>query len=166
MAEPVLLQLLRLSLAEWPALQLAIQQGMGGSAAREKEAWMGQVIHDFLLQNKHVVDEDELYDYIADMMDHEFDTIVDDGSMTTLTRRIGYFCSLLLADKQQQLLAILDKKRAQAPLPAPEPPPTASQPTCEPMAESLEAVSRPSAEQTPAEDSDWITVCRKSNKRT
>lgn len=109
--QPVLLQLLHHSLAEWPALQLAIDQGMGGTNAREKQVWMGQVVYDFLLENKHVVDPDELYDYIADMMDNEFDTIVDDGSMSFLTRRISYFCKLALEDKEEELRTILDKKK-------------------------------------------------------
>lgn len=109
--EPVLLQLLHHSLSEWPALQLAIDQGMGGTNAREKQVWMGQVVYDFLLENKHVVDPDELYDYIADMMDNEFDTIVDDGSMSFLTRRISYFCKLVLENNEGELRTILDKKR-------------------------------------------------------
>ena len=165
---PLLLQLLRLSLAEWPALQLAIEQGMGGTDARDKETWMAQVIFDFLQQNKHVVDEDELYDYIADMMDNEFDTIVDDGSMTMLIRRISVYCKLHLDGKEAELQAILSRKSEQVKtINASAKPPVAS-PIASPSA-GVESSTRddmsldPATEEPPTDE--WTLVTRKS-KRT
>lgn len=167
-ADPLLLQLLHHSLTEWPALQLAIDQGMGGSNARQKQTWMGQVIYDFLLLNKHVVDEDELYDYIADIMDNEFDTIVDDGSMSILTSRIKHFCKLQVANNEQELNNILEQKRSDAKITnqsaavAANAPPA---PAVEQMCTEDQSEPSGSPRETTNGDDEWTLVTRKTNRR-
>lgn len=133
---------------------------------------MGQVIYDFLLLNKHVVDEDELYDYIADIMDNEFDTIVDDGSMSLLTRRIFLFCKLHLESNEQELRNILDKKRDevrvadqltahQVPVVHPAPPEPADR-----NEQMEEEDAGPTGDPEKGNgDEDWTLVTRKSNRR-
>ena len=169
MADPLLLQLLHHSLSEWPALQLAIDQGMGGADARQKQTWMGQVIYDFLLLNKHAVDEDELYYYIADIMDNEFDTIVDDGSMSLLTRRVTHFCKLQLEGNEQELSNILDKKRSEVSIGHQVAAPQVSDPSS-PLPEAADAKlageeTGPATDPQMSSDEDWTLVTRKSNRR-
>jgi pre-rRNA-processing protein TSR2 len=151
---------MRHSLSEWPALQIAIEQGMGGADAPQKQTWMAQVIYDFLLLNKHVVDEDELHDYISDIMDNEFDTIVDDGSMSLLTRRIAFYCKLQLESKESELLKILEKKRNEKPAVAPQ-----IQPELPSVPSATTATTADSGDKN-ADDDEWTVVSRKSNRRT
>ena len=53
-------------LDEWPALQVAIDNGMGGCYSREKKEWMSKVIQDFFRQNQGL-QPDEVGDYIDEI---------------------------------------------------------------------------------------------------
>jgi len=115
-SQPILLQLIRATLSTFPALQLAIQQGMGGNQAKEKEQWMANVIHDFILENKpNLVSTDEMTDYVAEILDNEFDTVVEDGSISAMSRNLGHLCRLDLDGRQdemnQQLTILLAQKQ-------------------------------------------------------
>ena len=101
--ESVLLKTIRASLAIFPSLQLAIEQGMGGCQAREKEEWMASVIYDFLKDNKYAPEVGDLEDYIEAIMDNEFDTVVDDGSLSVLARNISQLCRLHRDCKHEEL---------------------------------------------------------------
>ena len=108
---PVLLQLIRLSLKTFPALQLAIEQGMGGSIARQKEEWMATVVYSFVQEARFNVEIDELADYVAEILDNEFDTVVADGSLDILARNVRNICHLHLDGKQQELAQQLSSLR-------------------------------------------------------
>lgn len=70
------------------SLQLAIDQGMGGPEAREKEEWMAGVIADYCKRQRSSLDQYELFEYVDTIIDDEFDTIIDDGSLEIFARRI------------------------------------------------------------------------------
>uniref|UniRef100_A0A646QIK3 Pre-rRNA-processing protein TSR2 homolog n=1 Tax=Hemiscolopendra marginata TaxID=943146 RepID=A0A646QIK3_9MYRI len=75
----------------WPALNLALQNGMGGMQAREKVDWMISVINQFYLDNENL-EPYEVEHFIAELLDNEFDTIVDDGSLEQMSVNLcNYF---------------------------------------------------------------------------
>uniref|UniRef100_A0A4D5R9Q4 Pre-rRNA-processing protein TSR2 homolog n=1 Tax=Scolopendra viridis TaxID=118503 RepID=A0A4D5R9Q4_SCOVI len=82
----------------WPALNLALENGMGGMQAREKVNWMIGVVNQFYLDNENL-EPYEVENFIAEILDNEFDTIVDDGSLEQMSINLcGYFqqCQLSL----------------------------------------------------------------------
>lgn len=91
----------KMSLAEWPALQLAIDQGMGGDVPREKEEWMADTaIPHFFTENCGLIDRTELCEYIEKIMDDEFDTAVEDGTTSTLVAKICHYNNLIRDGKE------------------------------------------------------------------
>ncbi|XP_013786357.2 pre-rRNA-processing protein TSR2 homolog isoform X2 [Limulus polyphemus] len=88
-SESVFHAAVRTIFTNWTALQLAIQHGMGGPYAREKERWLAdaavQYFHDNDLQ------PDEVEEFINDILNNEFDTIADDGSVEEISRKLCQF---------------------------------------------------------------------------
>lgn len=72
---------------EWRALQLAVEQQFGGPDSREKAQWLEAVTVDFLRDNADVF-SDELEEFLGTMMDQEFDTLLEDGSLAEVSKRI------------------------------------------------------------------------------
>ncbi|XP_032569674.1 pre-rRNA-processing protein TSR2 homolog isoform X2 [Chiroxiphia lanceolata] len=67
-------------LGGWAALQLAVAQGFGGPQGTEKAAWLRSALLDFFTQNADL-EQEEVEDFLAEVMDNEFDTVVEDGSL-------------------------------------------------------------------------------------
>ena len=109
--EPTFLTAIRQSLAEWPTLQLAIEQGMGGDHAREKEQWMGNVIHQFIDEYRGDMDQSELADYISEILDNEFDTIIEDGSINFSSGLICRYCSMCRGGRELEVQQIVQQKQ-------------------------------------------------------
>ncbi|XP_072705013.1 pre-rRNA-processing protein TSR2 homolog [Ciconia boyciana] len=70
----------RAVLGGWAALQLAVAQGFGGPQGPEKAAWLAGALQDFFTQNAEL-GEEEVEEFLAEVMDNEFDTAVEDGSL-------------------------------------------------------------------------------------
>uniref|UniRef100_A0A8C3NKM5 Pre-rRNA-processing protein TSR2 homolog n=1 Tax=Geospiza parvula TaxID=87175 RepID=A0A8C3NKM5_GEOPR len=70
----------RAVLGGWAALQLAVAQGFGGPQGPEKAAWLSSALLDFFAQNADL-EQEEVEDFLAEVMDNEFDTVVEDGSL-------------------------------------------------------------------------------------
>lgn len=87
-------------LTEWPSLNLAIENGMGGSQAQEKRSWMCNIISEVMLKDKDV----DLEDYIAELVNQEFDTLIEDGSLEYNTKWIEKFYKDCLQGKDQEVL--------------------------------------------------------------
>ncbi|KAM9510737.1 pre-rRNA-processing protein TSR2 homolog [Guaruba guarouba] len=77
----------RAVLSGWAALQLAVAQGFGGPQSPEKAAWLVGALLEFLSQNPELA-EDEVEDFLAEVMDNEFDTAVEDGSLRQVSREL------------------------------------------------------------------------------
>ncbi|XP_058684872.1 pre-rRNA-processing protein TSR2 homolog, partial [Poecile atricapillus] len=60
--------------------QLAVAQGFGGPQGPEKAAWFSSALLDFFSHNADLQQE-EVEDFLAEVMDNEFDTVVEDGSL-------------------------------------------------------------------------------------
>lgn len=94
----------RYILTEWPSLNLAIENGMGGFQAKEKLEWMCNTIIEATLNQKDV----ELDDYISEIINQEFDTIIEDGSLEYNTNWINKFYKDCLQGKEQEVLSSLN----------------------------------------------------------
>lgn len=86
-------------LTEWPSLNLAIENGMGGPQAQEKRDWMCQVIIESLLKEKDI-DVDE---FLGEIINQEFDTLIEDGSLEYNSQWINKFYKDCLYGKQQEV---------------------------------------------------------------
>ncbi|NXK15427.1 TSR2 protein, partial [Herpetotheres cachinnans] len=67
--------------------QLAVAQGFGGPQGPEKAAWLAGALQDFFAQNAEL-QEEEVEEFLAEVMDNEFDTAVEDGSLQQVSREL------------------------------------------------------------------------------
>ncbi|XP_065509389.1 pre-rRNA-processing protein TSR2 homolog [Caloenas nicobarica] len=77
----------RAVLGGWAALQLAVAQGFGGPQSPEKAAWLAGALQEFFTQNADL-EEEEVEEFLAEVMDNEFDTAVEDGSLRQVSREL------------------------------------------------------------------------------
>lgn len=73
---------------KWVGFQEALLEGMGGIYAKEKAIWMGNEIENYFKKEKNVCPE-ELEEYLGTMLENEFDTYFEDGSLQQVSRK---FC--------------------------------------------------------------------------
>ncbi|XP_074064464.1 pre-rRNA-processing protein TSR2 homolog [Macrotis lagotis] len=77
----------RAVLASWPALQIAVENGFGGVHSHEKALWLGGVVEDYFVRNPDL-EQDEVEDFLSDIMSTEFDTLVEDGSLAQVSQQL------------------------------------------------------------------------------
>ncbi|XP_068780288.1 pre-rRNA-processing protein TSR2 homolog [Struthio camelus] len=88
MAAPALFaEGVRAVLGAWAALQVAVENGFGGARGAEKAAWLAAALQDFFQRNADLEPE-EVEDFLAEVMDNEFDTAVEDGSLAQVSRQL------------------------------------------------------------------------------
>lgn len=92
-------------LTEWPSLNLAIEQGMGGHQAQQKQAWMCDHIAEIVLKSKDLDTED----YLAALVNQEFDTLIEDGSLEYNAKWIDKFHKDCLQGKEQEVLSSISQ---------------------------------------------------------
>ncbi|XP_041802259.1 pre-rRNA-processing protein TSR2 homolog isoform X2 [Chelmon rostratus] len=93
----------RAVLHTWPVLQIAVDNGFGGVYGQQKADWMVDVVQQYFHDNADL-QQYEVEDFIAQLMDQEFDTVVDDGSLPQVSE------SLLQAFSQWQKGALQQLK--------------------------------------------------------
>ncbi|KAK3580170.1 hypothetical protein CHS0354_030285 [Potamilus streckersoni] len=86
----------------WTVLQLAVSHGFGGAESREKADWMVYAVDQWFQENSNI-ETFELEDFLADVLDHEFDTVADDGSLPEVARLICGFYRLCQAGDESQV---------------------------------------------------------------
>ncbi|XP_061195396.1 pre-rRNA-processing protein TSR2 homolog [Saccostrea echinata] len=99
----------------WTVLQLAVNQGFGGAESREKAEWMITAVDQWFRENKDI-EVYELDDFLADVMNTEFDTIVEDGSLSqisTLICRVYKLCCEGKEDEVREQVQCLPKAAVQ-----------------------------------------------------
>lgn len=84
---------------EWPALDLAIENGMGGSHSLEIRDWMTRVVIDSFVKDPDM----ELNYFLTDILDQEFDTVIEDGSLEYNVQWINKFYKDCVQGKQQEV---------------------------------------------------------------
>ncbi|ORX48741.1 hypothetical protein DM01DRAFT_1338394 [Hesseltinella vesiculosa] len=70
----------KLILYSWTALRLAVEQDWGGVDSVEKRDWMVDVITDYFGQHGKKVDIEEIEDILTQIMNDEFETLLEDDS--------------------------------------------------------------------------------------
>lgn len=74
-------------LDSWTVLELAVEHGFGGGESREKADWMVFAIDQWFKENKNL-ETFEVEEFLADILNAEFDTIADDGSLSQIASMI------------------------------------------------------------------------------
>lgn len=92
-------------LTEWPSLTLAIENGMGGSQAEEKREWMCSTVAEAMIKDRDL----DLDDYLADMVNQEFDTLIEDGSLEYNTQWISKFYKDCLQGRGADVLEAINQ---------------------------------------------------------
>ncbi|KAI0269366.1 Pre-rRNA-processing protein TSR2-domain-containing protein [Gloeopeniophorella convolvens] len=64
----------------WPALRVAVEQGWGGPASREKQRWLAGVLVD-AFEAAPAPDAGYVAEMLAQVLEDEFDAAVEDGSV-------------------------------------------------------------------------------------
>ncbi|XP_078391025.1 pre-rRNA-processing protein TSR2 homolog [Cetorhinus maximus] len=83
----------RSALEAWPALQVAVENGFGGAYSQQKADWMVSAVAQYFSDNVDL-DSDEVEELMADMIYNEFDTVVEDGSLSEVALQIWTFFGL------------------------------------------------------------------------
>lgn len=108
---PLFLVAIRESLSNWTSFQLAIKHGMGGNEANEKQLWLSQVLMQIFHDNKDL-SPDEVADVVAEVINNEFDTIIEDGSLDILAHSLCNYYKLCRDGHEDQVNKKLEKLRS------------------------------------------------------
>ncbi|PLN81800.1 hypothetical protein BDW42DRAFT_193543 [Aspergillus taichungensis] len=76
-----------LAIHAWPALTLAVQSNWGGPTSADKRDWLCGAISD-MLQERPETDAEDLEDVLVQVMNDEFDVVVEDESAAPVAARI------------------------------------------------------------------------------
>ncbi|GCC42299.1 hypothetical protein chiPu_0026014, partial [Chiloscyllium punctatum] len=60
---------------------VVVENGFGGAYSQEKAAWMVTAVAQYFHDNVNL-DPEEVEDLLADLVYNEFDTVVEDGSLS------------------------------------------------------------------------------------
>jgi len=96
----------------WEAFKIGTSMGKD---ANEKAKWIIQVTEKCLYENTDVEDGAELGEWIGDILDAEFNLIVEDGSIDVVGNQLITYWKMFQNQKFLELADILDKKVAEAP---------------------------------------------------
>ncbi|KAI9149866.1 rRNA accumulation- protein [Blastocladiella emersonii ATCC 22665] len=69
-----------LLLSNWFALRTAVEQGWGGHESEDKAKWFMNTVAEYLVDEGHKIDVDDIADVLDDVMSEEFKTILEDNS--------------------------------------------------------------------------------------
>ncbi|XP_028923724.1 pre-rRNA-processing protein TSR2 homolog [Ornithorhynchus anatinus] len=77
----------RAVLGAWPVLQIAVENGFGGIHSQEKAEWLMGVVEEYFFNNADL-EQDEVEDFLSELMTNEFDTVVEDGSLPQVSQQL------------------------------------------------------------------------------
>ncbi|XP_063063670.1 pre-rRNA-processing protein TSR2 homolog [Engraulis encrasicolus] len=77
----------RAVLETWPVLQIAVDNGFGGAYSQQKADWMVDAVQKYFHDNSDL-QEYEVEDFLSEIMNTEFDTMVDDGSLPEVALQV------------------------------------------------------------------------------
>ncbi|XP_052214011.1 pre-rRNA-processing protein TSR2 homolog isoform X2 [Dreissena polymorpha] len=95
-------------LGNWPVLKLAVTHGFGGADSQAKAEWLVGAIYQWFTENANI-ETYELEDFLEDVLNTEFDTIADDGSLPEVAKMICGCYKLCQHGDDVQLRERLDK---------------------------------------------------------
>ncbi|KAL1991154.1 hypothetical protein VTN49DRAFT_5658 [Thermomyces lanuginosus] len=76
-----------LALNAWPALSLAVASNWGGPESGDKRDWLCGAVSDMFTERPET-DAEDLEEVLIQVMNDEFDVVVDDGSAAEVARQI------------------------------------------------------------------------------
>ncbi|XP_064156650.1 pre-rRNA-processing protein TSR2 homolog [Anguilla rostrata] len=89
-ARELFTEAVRAVLETWPVLQIAVDNGFGGVHSQQKANWMVDAVQQYFRENNNL-EQYEVEDFLADLMNNEFDTVVDDGSLPQVALQVSQF---------------------------------------------------------------------------
>ncbi|KAG8447829.1 hypothetical protein GDO86_015075 [Hymenochirus boettgeri] len=95
----------RAVLGSWPVLQIAVENGFGGPHCQEKAEWIVGAIDQYFSANADL-EQYEVEDTLQGMMNDEFDTIVEDGSLSLVAQQL---CVLYSQCRSGETVAVQEK---------------------------------------------------------
>ncbi|KAG8187349.1 hypothetical protein JTE90_011711 [Oedothorax gibbosus] len=107
--ESTFLTYVRHTLKKWSGFQEAINDGMGGPYSKEKESWIGTEVEKYFKQYSNVKPE-EIEDYLGTMIENEFDTYFEDGSLEEVSKNFCTAYPLSLADPNHTIFREMHQK--------------------------------------------------------
>lgn len=76
-----------IAIHNWPALTMAVQSNWGGPTAGDKRDWLCGAISD-MVNERPETDAEDLEDVLGQVMNDEFDVVVDDESAVPVAEKI------------------------------------------------------------------------------
>lgn len=98
----------------WPSFQLSLNSGMGGPDSADKVNWMCDWIVKLFADNQNIF-QDDLSELLAQILNNEFDTIIEDGSLEMICSSIcAYYNNILSGNVEfvMNKINILKQKHA------------------------------------------------------
>ncbi|XP_067683653.1 pre-rRNA-processing protein TSR2 homolog [Haliotis asinina] len=86
----------------WTALQLAVSHGFGGPDSQEKAEWMVYAIETWFKENANI-QSDELEDFLEDVLNAEFDMVIEDGSLALIAHMICKYFRLCSEGREAEV---------------------------------------------------------------
>ncbi|XP_076860159.1 pre-rRNA-processing protein TSR2 homolog [Brachyhypopomus gauderio] len=83
----VFTEAVRAVLETWPVLQIAVDNGFGGAHSQQKAEWMVDAVQQYFYDNDDLQPA-EVEDFLSDLMNNEFDTLIDDGSLPQVAQKV------------------------------------------------------------------------------
>jgi hypothetical protein len=77
----------------WTALQLAVEQGAAGPESAAIAQWMVQATVQWFAENKNL-ECYEVEDFLSDIVNAEFNVLIDDGSLPDISQKVCEFYAL------------------------------------------------------------------------
>ncbi|KAJ6655303.1 hypothetical protein lerEdw1_005495, partial [Lerista edwardsae] len=71
---------------------IAVENGFGGAYSLEKATWMVEAVEQYFQSNANL-EQEEVEDFLAELMNNEFDTMVEDGSLVQVSQQLCLFFS-------------------------------------------------------------------------
>ncbi|XP_015266957.1 PREDICTED: pre-rRNA-processing protein TSR2 homolog [Gekko japonicus] len=98
------------------AHEIAVENGFGGAYSQEKAEWMVGAVEQYFQSNADLEPE-EVDDFLAEVMNNEFDTMIEDGSLGQVSQQLCLFfreCQQGNGAAVQEALARLAQKQQEA----------------------------------------------------
>ncbi|XP_013855292.1 pre-rRNA-processing protein TSR2 homolog [Austrofundulus limnaeus] len=92
----------RTVLNTWPVLQIAVDNGFGGVYGQQKADWMVDVVQQYFQDNADL-QQSEVEDFLSELLDQEFNTMVEDGSLPQVSVQLLHLFGLWQQGSLQQL---------------------------------------------------------------
>ena len=96
-----ILPIIRSVFSRWTGLQLAVMHSMGGPESEAKYEAFIEAFGDYLTRNirSSLGVENEIQEYLDEVLDEEFNTVLDDGSSLELAQLFVRYINLILQGK-------------------------------------------------------------------